>query len=113
MELESKQLLVDIMSLIKTGTVVHSSDVYSLLERTQASNILALHYGIRIHPISESLYHEVVEIQKKVTHTAANPGLTDFIPLLRHLPAALSPWKMAADALFAEQTELHMRLLRT
>ena len=113
MELESKQLLVDIMDLIKTDTVVGSSDIYALLERTQASNILALHYGIRIPTISEPLYHEVVEIQKRVTHTAANPGLPDFIPLLRHLPAALSPWKRAADALFAEQTDLYMRLLRT
>ena len=111
MELESKQLLMDLMALIKTDTVVASADVYSLLERTQASNILALHYGIRIPTVSEPIYHEVVEIQKKVTHTAANPGIPDFIPLLRHLPAALSPWRRAADNLFAEQTKLYMRLL--
>lgn len=112
MELESKQLLHDLMALIKPSSEVSSADVYPLLERTQASNILALHYGVRVPTVAEPLYHEVVEIQKKVTHTAANPGFPDFIPPLRHLPAIISPWKRSADKLFAEQTELYMRLLR-
>lgn len=111
MELESKQLLKDLMALIKSSNVVESAAVYALLERTQASNILALHYGVRVPDVSMPLYHEVVEIQKKVTYVAANPGLPDFIPPLRNLPAFLSPWRQSANKLFEEQTELYMRLL--
>lgn len=112
MELESKQLLVDLLALLKKSDVVSSSDVYPLLERTQASNILALHYGIRVPNISDAIYHEVVEIQKKVSHVAANPEIPDFIPPVRNLPLAINPWKRKANKLFDEQTELYMRLLK-
>ncbi|KAI6782014.1 cytochrome P450 [Emericellopsis cladophorae] len=113
-QLEAKQLLMDMLALLEHSddkNVVQSAPVYPLLERTQASNNLALHYGLRVPTVGSPIYHEIVEIQKKVTHTAANPGIPDFMPALRHLPTALSPWKRAADKLYEEQTWLYMRLL--
>ncbi|KAG9250218.1 cytochrome P450 [Emericellopsis atlantica] len=115
MQLEAKQLLVDMLALLQPSddkNVVQSAQVYPLLERTQASNILALHYGLRVPTVGSPIYHEIVEIQKKVTHTAANPGIPDFIPPVRHLPAVLSPWKRAANKLYEEQTRLYLRLLK-
>ncbi|KAJ5969286.1 hypothetical protein N7501_005534 [Penicillium viridicatum] len=113
MELESKQLLFDLSNAaqqfsqgISTGTI------YPLLERTQSSVILALHYGLRIPSFEEHILHEIINIQTQVTHLAANPSLPDIIPPLRHLPAFLSPWKRAADKLYATQVDLYMRLFR-
>lgn len=112
MELEGIQLVKDLVNLSdRQSSIVSSTDVYPLLERTQASIILALHYGIRVPTVDEPLYHKVVETQVKVTYCAANPGLPDFIPFLRHLPAAISPWHRAADKLFQEQKDLYMYLL--
>ncbi|KAI9157931.1 Cytochrome P450 monooxygenase aneD [Paramyrothecium foliicola] len=113
MELEAKQLARDLLELSSRNmSIVASQDVYPLLERTQASNILSLHYGIRIPTVDEPLYHRVVDIQVKVTHCAANPSLPDFIPALRKLPAFLSPWHWAAERMFNEQYELYMHLLK-
>ncbi|CAJ2506401.1 Uu.00g005310.m01.CDS01 [Anthostomella pinea] len=113
MELECKQLVKELLELARdsSGRVVASTDIYTLLERTQASIILTLHYGIRVATSDDPLFHEIVHVQERVTHTAANPGLPDFIPALRYLPAALSPWRHAADRFYAEQTRLYMRLL--
>ncbi|PKS06241.1 hypothetical protein jhhlp_006987 [Lomentospora prolificans] len=113
MELESKQLLFDLVSAVhqsKDG-IISTSTVYPLLERTQASVILALHYGLRIPHFEEKILHEIIDMQKQVTHLAANPGLPDFIPPLRHLPAFLSPWKRSATKLYAAQVDLYTRLL--
>ncbi|KAH8174467.1 cytochrome p450 domain-containing protein [Sarocladium implicatum] len=112
MELESTQLVYDLLALCQTSSVVSTRDVYPLFERTQASNILALHYSIRVPTVDDPLYREVIEIQKKVTHLAANPNLPDMMPFLRHLPGFLSPWQKEADALFAEQNDLYFRLLK-
>ncbi|KAE8152831.1 cytochrome P450 [Aspergillus avenaceus] len=113
MELESRQLLFDLISALRQspdGAPISTDTVYPLLERTQSSVILALHYGLRIPRFEEPILHEVIDIQTQVTHLAANPALPDIIPLLRHLPAFLSPWKRAADKLYAAQVELYMRL---
>jgi len=112
MELEAMQLVKDLVDLSdRQSSAVSSTDIYPLLERTQASTILALHYGIRVPTVDEPLYHKVVETQVKVTHCASNPGLPDFFPFLRHLPAAISPWRRAADKLFQEQKDLYLYLL--
>lgn len=113
MELESKQLLFDLSNA--TGQFpqgISTETIYPLLERTQSSVILALHYGMRIPSFEEHILHEIIDIQTQVTHLAANPGIQDIIPPLRHLPAFLSPWKRAADKLYATQVELYMRLFR-
>lgn len=112
-ELESKQLLFDICNRLSDGTGLVSTDkIYPMLERAQSSVILALHYGLRIPHFEDDILHEVIDIQSKVTHLAANPGLPDIIPPLRHLPAFLSPWKRAADELYSTQVDLYMRLFR-
>ncbi|KAI9036934.1 cytochrome P450 [Aspergillus affinis] len=112
MELEAKQLLFDLSNAIRKTPVISTDIIYPLLERTQSSVILALHYGMRIPHFEEPILHEVIDAQTQVTHLAANPGLPDIIPPLRHLPAFLSPWKRAADKLFAAQVDLYMRLFR-
>ncbi|OLN81626.1 Fumitremorgin C synthase 2 [Colletotrichum chlorophyti] len=115
MELESKQLLYDVLGATRAASeptpVIGSTELYQWFERTQASVILGLHYGIRVPSPSDRIFREVVEMQSKVTHVAANPGLLDFIPPLRHLPAFISPWRRAADKLFATQSELYLGLL--
>lgn len=94
MELESKQLLFDLTNAARQFPQgISTETIYPLLERTQSSVILALHYGLRIPSFEEPILHEIIEIQTQVTHLAANPGLPDIIPPLRQLPAFLSPWK--------------------
>lgn len=111
MELESKQLLFDLVNLASGSPEgVSTETIYPLLERTQSSVILALHYGLRIPRFEEKILHEVIDVQSQVTHLAANPGLPDIIPPLRNLPAFISPWKRAADKLYATQVDLYMRL---
>jgi cytochrome P450 len=112
MELETAQLLNDVLGLVTRNldNVVSTADVYPLLERTQTSVMLSLHYGLRIPVFEEPIMHEVIHIQQQVTHRAANPGLPDMLPVLRHLPDFLSPWKKDADRLYQEQLQLYMRL---
>ena len=111
MEFESTQLPFDVCNAAtKSPEGLSIETVYPLLERTQSSVILALHYGIRIPHFEEHILHEVINIQTQVTHLAANPGLSDIIPPLRHLPAFISPWKRSTDKLYATQVDLYMRL---
>ncbi|PYI00338.1 cytochrome P450 [Aspergillus sclerotiicarbonarius CBS 121057] len=114
MELEGKQLLFDLCNALRRDSdgTISTNAIYPLLERTQSSVILALHYGLRIPGCEEALLHEIIGTQAQVTHLAANPGLPDLIPPLRHLPAILSPWRRAADRLFVTQADLYMRLFR-
>lgn len=115
MELEAKQLVFGLLAALKTsddGSTITTKIIYPLLERTQSSVILALHYGMRIPKFEDPILHEVIGIQAKVTHLAANPQLPDLMPFLRHLPAFVSPWQRYADKLFAMQVDLYMRLFR-
>jgi cytochrome P450 len=114
MELEGKQLLSDLMSALSQSTesIISTKAVYPLLERTQSSVILALHYGLRISNPEDPILHEIIGMQAQVTHLAANPQLPDLLPFLRHLPAFLSPWQRNADNLYASQVDLYTRLLR-
>jgi cytochrome P450 len=115
MELEAKQLLFDLANALKSstdGTTITTKAMYTLIERTQSSTILALHYGLRIPSPEEPILHEVHDIQTKVTYLAANPQLPDFVPFLRHLPTFISPWQQYADKLYASQVDLYMRLFR-
>jgi cytochrome P450 len=113
MELEAKQLLFDLVTATSKstdGSTITTKVIYPLLERTQSSVILALHYGLRMPRFEEPLLHEIITIQKKVTHLAANPQLPDLVSFLRHLPTLISPWQRHADKLYASQVDLYMRL---
>ncbi|KAJ5337705.1 hypothetical protein N7452_004433 [Penicillium brevicompactum] len=111
-ELESKQLLSDLLNNVQESPKeLGTYSIFPYLERTQSSIILALHYGLRIRDIGQKILHEVIDMQTQITHIAANPALPDFIPFLRHIPAPISPWKRAADKLYAAQSELYLRLL--
>jgi cytochrome P450 len=115
MELEAKQLVFDLLSALRDssdGETISTQTIYPLLERTQSSVILALHYGLRIPRFEEPILHEVIHTQQQVTHLAANPQLPDLMPFLRHLPTFLSPWQQHADKLFATQVDLYMRLFK-
>lgn len=114
MELESKQLLFDLITTLKKttdGSSIDTQTIYPVLERTQSSVILALHYGLRVPTFEEPILHEIMDIQAKVTHLAANPQLPDLIPFLRNLPTFCSPWQRYANKLFASQVDLYTRLL--
>lgn len=65
---------------------------------------------MRVPHFDEPVLHEIIDTQTQITHIAANPGLPDFIPTLRNLPAFLSTWKRATDKLYAAQVDLYMRL---
>lgn len=115
MELEASQLLFDLMgTLSKTveKSVISTNAVYDLLERTQSSVILALHYGLRIPKLDEPILQEIMNTQAKITYLAANPQLPDIIPILRHLPTFLSPWQRYAKNLYASQVKLNMQLFQ-
>ncbi|KAL1642321.1 hypothetical protein SLS61_009707 [Didymella pomorum] len=63
MELEPKQLLFDLVSTLKKtndGSSIDTKTVFPLLERTQSSVILALHYGLRIPKFEEPFLHEIL-----------------------------------------------------
>ncbi|KAF5619626.1 cytochrome family subfamily A (steroid 17alpha-monooxygenase) [Fusarium sp. NRRL 25303] len=112
MELEAKQLVKDLVELSDhKSVVVTGADVFPFLERAQASIILALHYGVRVPNLDYSLYQRVRETQTKVTSYASKPGLPDIFPFLAKLPAAMPPWRKAADKLFKEQKDLNLHLL--
>jgi cytochrome P450 len=114
MQLEAKQLIFDLLtSLSKSidGSTISTKTIYPLLERTQSSVILALHYGFRIPKFEEPILHEIMGVQEQVTYLAANPQLPDIMPFLRHLPTFISPWQKYADKLYASQVDLYMRLL--
>jgi cytochrome P450 len=112
MLLETTQLLFDILQLVRKSTenVITTTDFFPLIERTQTSVIVALHYGLRIPTPETPVLHEIHHVHEQVTHLAANPRLPDMIPALRRLPRFLSPWQKAADKLWQEQLELNMRL---
>ncbi|EUC27380.1 hypothetical protein COCCADRAFT_10015 [Bipolaris zeicola 26-R-13] len=115
MGLEAKQLLFDISATLENcadGSIITTKDLYPLLERTQSSTILGLHYGLRIPKIDEPILQNVIETQAKVTHLAANPQLPDLVPFLRYLPTVVSPWQQYADKLFASQVDLYMHLFQ-
>lgn len=114
MELEAKKLVFDLIAALRSSPAsptISTKTIYPLLERTQSSVILALHYGLRVPEFENRILHEIIYTQTKVTYLAANPQLPDLIPFLRHLPAVISPWRRYADKLLATQTALYMRLL--
>lgn len=113
MELESMQLLVDLVALAERSEdqIISTRTVYPLFERTQSSVIILLHYGVRIPTSEEPLLHQVVSLQARLSHFTAHPGLPDSLPVLRHLPALVSPWKRHANMIFDEQAKLYMKLM--
>lgn len=115
MEMEATQLLYDLLTVLDKSvddSAISTKDIYSLLERTQSSAILVLHYGLYISNFAEPILHEIMKVHAKVTYLAANPQLPDSVPILRYLPTFISPWKRYADSLYASQSKLYMRLLR-
>ncbi|RBR11755.1 hypothetical protein FVER53590_13079 [Fusarium verticillioides] len=112
MELEAKQLVKHLVEISEQKSlVIASDDIFPLLERAQASIILALHYGVRVPTLDDPLYKRVRETQAKVTSYASKPGLPDIFPFLANLPAIISPWRKAADELFNKQKDLNLHLL--
>ncbi|KAJ5711128.1 hypothetical protein N7488_005284 [Penicillium malachiteum] len=109
-ELESTQLIFDLCQAVNASPQAISTEtIHHLLERTQSSVILGLHYGLRIPPLDDEMLREVMDLQNQITHVAGNPGLPDMIPALRYLPAFLSPWKRAANKMYAAQVDLNGR----
>lgn len=113
MEMESTQLAKELVDwAAREQGIVSSDGILPYLERTQASIILALHYGIRVPTLADPICQELFAVQVQLGHMAAFPWLPDLLPFLRHLPDVLSPWKKAANVLYAQHTELFLRLLK-
>ncbi|KAF4468547.1 Cytochrome P450 [Fusarium albosuccineum] len=112
MELESQQLLVHLLATVdeSENSVVSIKKLYPQFERSQSSFIMMLHYGMRISNLDDPLLHQIIDIQARVTNLFSKPKLPDFLPVLRHLPAVISPWKRFANKFFDEQSELYMKL---
>ncbi|KAI8716515.1 hypothetical protein NCS52_00945600 [Fusarium sp. LHS14.1] len=113
MEVESMQLPVDLIALAERDEdhITSTRVVYPHFERTQGSIIMSLHYGMRIPTCEDPILHQVVNMQAKLSHLVAHPGLPDSLPALRHLPALVSPWKRHANKIYDEQTKLHTELM--
>ncbi|KAI8665254.1 hypothetical protein NCS56_00960700 [Fusarium sp. Ph1] len=113
MELESTQLLVDLAALAERSEnhITSTRAVYPPFERTQGSIIMSLHYGMRIPTCEGPILHQVVNMQAKLSHFVAHPGLPDSLPALRHLPALVSPWKRHANKIYDKQKKLYMKLM--
>lgn len=88
MELEAKQLLFDLLTSLTNSpdSTLSTAEVYPLLERTQSSVILALHYGLRIPRFEEPILHEVIAIQQKSPTSPQTPNSQTSSP-----PCATSP----------------------
>lgn len=111
-ELEIKKLLFDLKNLASEEcNKISTEAILPLLERTQSSVILGLHYGFRITHFEDNTLQQIMDIQSHVTHMARSPLLPDLIPPLRHLPSFISPWKRSAIDFYARQEDLYMRLL--
>lgn len=113
MEIESMQLLMDLLALAERSEdhITSTEMAYPLFERTQGSIIMSLHYGMRITTCEDPILHQVVNMQAKLSHLVAHPGLPDSLPALRHLPVFVSPWKRHANKIYDEQTKLYMKLM--
>ncbi|KAM0421388.1 hypothetical protein ACHAPT_010742 [Fusarium lateritium] len=113
MELESLQLLVDLVDLSKRSrdNIASTTSIYPVLERTQFSIMMSLHYGMRITTFKEPILHQVMGIHDQLTHLLGHPGLPGWLPAIRYLPALVSPWKRHANKLLDKQTKLYMKLM--
>ncbi|KAH7020977.1 cytochrome P450 [Microdochium trichocladiopsis] len=114
MDLEVRQLLGDLVRMLQAtkDSVLSRDEIHPPLERTMASTVLALHYGIRVPTTTDPILKRLLAQHHKVAGLAANPWLVDLIPALRHLPLFLSPWRRAAKAMFEDQSEFNTSLLR-
>lgn len=120
MDLEVRHLLVDILGNLEkkkmmrgdSSFVMARDEIHPLLERTMASMVTALHYGIRIPDVNDTTYTRLLAQHQQVAGLAANPWLIDLFPALRHLPLSLSPWRKSAKAMFDEQSQFNLSLLR-
>ncbi|KAL4890650.1 cytochrome P450 [Aspergillus ambiguus] len=100
-DLESKQLLLDLLS---------SNNFVKHFERYSASLLYTLTYGFRLTTGEE----EEMKSAREVMHNfgiAARPGtwIVDAIPSLNVLPMCISPWKQTAEKYFQIEASQHMR----
>lgn len=106
LELESRQLLSDLLRGARTGPG-GGVDYHRSLERATASTTYALIYGYRLPTGDEPQHARAHAIQKEFAAMMVGPNLVDFLPFLRRVPLPW-PWRERAECHFREQRDLHM-----
>ncbi|KAK7997393.1 hypothetical protein PG989_005433 [Apiospora arundinis] len=108
-DLETKQLLLDLMSGSAEAGEAVGIDCHHHFERTTASSIYALVYGVRVESHAYPPLLEARAIQDEFTEMAqVGRYLVDSFPVLNRLPAFLAPWKQEAETHFRRQRGLHV-----
>ncbi|KAK6853014.1 cytochrome P450 [Apiospora arundinis] len=108
-DLETKQLLLDLMSGSAEAGEAVGIDCHHHFERTTASSIYALVYGVRVESHAYPPLLEARAIQDEFTEMAqVGRYLVDSFPVLNRLPTFLAPWKHEAETHFRRQRGLHV-----
>lgn len=108
-DLETKQLLLDLMSGSAEAGEAVGIDCYHHFERTTASSIYALVYGVRVESHAYPPLLEARAVQDEFTEMAqVGRYLVDSFPVLNRLPAFLAPWRHEAETHFRRQRGLHV-----
>nr|AHK06534.1 putative cytochrome P450 [Puccinia horiana] len=102
---ESAQLCLDILN--------NPSEHWKHSQRYAGSTVLQIAFNRRALDITDPAITKMREVNQKMVQTAV-PGryLIDSIPILRHLPQFLSPWKQYGNQLFNETLDLFGELYR-
>ncbi|KAI5361638.1 Putative cytochrome P450 [Septoria linicola] len=107
-ELKTLQMLNSMLSASLRAT----GPVQSYLETCNLGIVYALVYGEDVNTGREQIVQDTIKIQRKFGEVT-KPGayLVDTFPVMNLLPKALAPWKAEAEALYAEESTMHLRNL--
>jgi cytochrome P450 len=107
--LESKQLLFDMLKVGASPGV----DIRGVVNRTIASNILALFYGFRLTSPEAPELKDILKIDEEFSEfVQVGAFLVDTFPVLNILPGPLAPWKAKAEGHYQRQLRLHTTNLK-
>jgi len=99
-DMESKQLLMNLLT---------TNDFPRQFERFTASVVYSLTYGFRILTGEEWQIQTAHEVLKNFTYAGqVGAWIVDAIPVLKHLPQFLAPWKKTAEEWYQIEANLHM-----
>ncbi|RDA93693.1 hypothetical protein CP533_4877 [Ophiocordyceps camponoti-saundersi (nom. inval.)] len=97
-DIESKQLLHELLSTTHFGRVFH---------RFSASLTFALAYGQRLEKGTEDEIVEIDQIMRELLDNLWLPSVA--FPLLDYIPPCFAPWKRASEALSKRQANFFLR----
>ncbi|BEJ11421.1 hypothetical protein CspHIS471_0108430 [Cutaneotrichosporon sp. HIS471] len=72
---------------------------YSYLQRLALNVSLVVNYGARLDDISDTMFHEIIEVETVVANfRSLSNDMADYVPLLRYLPTSKGTVDVAEDA---------------